>query len=223
MGFLDDLKRQADAARNAQTTDTASLERNTALADMACKSAFQYFATLAQQLNVLRPKSQHRYTLDKRHAFDGLERCAFRADARRKPLRGAEVYDHVVLMWTLKSGQRLQLVKDFLPDIEKLEARLRQSGANVQTEAVRNPANNKLVEMRYAFDADFAASVRVTPDHDRGRVAFQIVNVDALETVSVEFPAIELGSARLDELARWLVGEPNAFLKDGQNLRRIEP
>ena len=54
-------------------------------------------------------------------------------------------------------------------------------------------------------------------------VQFQIVNLDGFETVTVEFPAFEVGSARLDELARWLVGEPHTVsLKDGQQLRRVE-
>ena len=35
------------------------------------------------------------------------------------------------------------------------------------------------------------------------------------------FPAFEVGTARLDELARWITGEPNAFLRDGRNLRRV--
>jgi hypothetical protein len=36
VGFLDDLKRQADEAKARQNTDTGQLERNSALADAAC-------------------------------------------------------------------------------------------------------------------------------------------------------------------------------------------
>ena len=222
VGFLDDLKRQADAAKAAQTTDSAALARNAALVDAACKTSFVYFATLGQQLEVLQPASKARYHLDKRHVLDGLKCCEFRADARRKQLRGAEVYDHVVLNFQLKSGTRLTITKDFLPDIEKLDSRLRQAGATVDREAQRNPDNGKLQQMRYEFIADFFASIRLNPDHDRGIVQFQLMNLDGFETVTVEFPAFEVGSARLDELARWLVGEPHQFLKDGQQLRRVE-
>jgi hypothetical protein len=222
VGFLDDLKRQADATKAAQDTDSAALARHAALVDAACKTTFAYFVALGQQLDVLQPASKARYRLDNRHVFDGLKRCAFRADARRKTLRGAEVYDHVVLHFQLRGGTRIVITKDFLPEIEKLDARLRQSAATVDREAVRNPDNGKLQQVRYEFSADFHASVRLNPDHDRGVVQFQMQNLDGFESVSVEFPAIEIGSARLDELARWLVGEPNQFLKDGQQLRRVE-
>ena len=66
------------------------------------------------------------------------------------------------------------------------------------------------------------SSVRLLPDHDAARVDFQIINLDGFETVTVSFPAFEVGSARLDDLARWIVGEPNDFLRDGQHLRRVE-
>lgn len=222
MGFLDDLKRQADAARAAQSTDTAALERNAALADAACKTVFAYCHSLGQQLEVLKPVSKVRYALDKRTVLEALPMAAFRTDARRKVLRGTEVYDHVVMQCQLRRDQRLQIVKDFLPDIEKLESRLRQSGARFDAEPVRNPENNKLIEMRYTVPVDFNLAVRATPDHDTGWLRFQLGNLDGFETVHVDFPAIEVGSARLDELARWLVGEPHKFLAGGHNLRRIE-
>lgn len=222
MGFLDDLKRQADAARAAQSHDGAALDRNTALADAACKTVFGYFSTLGQQLAVLKPVSKVRYALDKRTVFDALPMVAFRADARRKQLRGAEVFDHVVLQCQLRRDERVQLVKDFLPDIEKLESRLRQSGARFDAEAVRNPLNNKLTEMRYVVPVDFTLAATATPDHDRGWIRFHLSNLDGFETIDVDLPSIEVGSARLDELARWLMGEPHRFLDGGHNLRRVE-
>ena len=99
VGFLDDLKRQADAAKALQHTDTGALARNAQLADAACRGAATYFGTLAQQLNVLRPRSKGVFRLDKRHAFESLQLGEFRADARRKQLRGADVFDHIALRW----------------------------------------------------------------------------------------------------------------------------
>jgi hypothetical protein len=222
VGFLDDLKRQADAAKAAETTDVGALQRNAALADAACNTAFKYMNSLVQQLNVLKPVSKATYWLDKRHAIDKLKLVEFRADARRKRLRGAEVFDHVVFRYVLKSNQRLSLTKNFINDIELLESRLRRSGAPMRNEAVKNPETGKLMEMRYEIICDFNASVHITPDHDTGRIRFELVNLDGFETVNVEFPAFEVGNARLDDLARWLMGEPNNFLKDGLNLRRVE-
>ena len=221
VSFLDDLKREAEEARAQQTQDIGALDRNTQLTDYACQSAARYFSTLCQQLNVLRPISTAVWRFDNRTSFSQLRFTDFRSDARMKKLRSSEVFDHVVLNFQAKTGQRVSLAKDFPPEIEKLEARLRQCGTNYESDIVRDPGHGRFVEKRFDFIADFHGSVRLLPDHDAGRIVFQIVNIDGFETVHVAFPAFEVGSARLDDLARWIVGEPHSFLKDGQHLRRV--
>ncbi len=221
MGYLEDLKRQADEALARQTQDIGSLQRNALLVDSASQSVARYMATLARQLNVLQPLCRAVYRFDNKHSFRQLRFTDFRSDSRMKKLRDAEVFDHVVLNFTAKTGTRVSLGKDFPPEIEKLEARLRQCGAFYEASVIRDPDNGKFVEKRFDFIADFQASVRMIPDHDAGAITFHIANLDGFETVSVVFPAFEVGSARLDELARWITGEPNAFLRDGQHLRRI--
>ena len=222
VGFLDDLKRQAEAIKAEQTIDVAALERNTLLVESACKTVFTYFDTLMRQLEVLKPVSRVRYVLDRRTSFDKLPLTGMKVDARRKKLRGSDVHDYIALHARLRNGQKLALVKDFLPDIEQIESRIRQSGAPVHAQAVRNPDNGKLQEMRYELAVDFALGVHVTPEHDRGRLHFKIINFDGFETVTAEFSALEVGSTRLDELARWLLGEPHRFLEGAQGLRRVE-
>ena len=122
----------------------------------------------------------------------------------------------------LTSGTPVSFVKNFLPDIEQLESRLHRSGARFTSETVRNPAAAKLPEMRYEPVADFEASVLIKPDHDAGRLRFELVNLDSFETVTIDFATFKIGSGRMDELARWIVGEPNTFLQGGQQLRRVE-
>lgn len=222
VSFLDDLKRQAEALQAQQNTDAAALARNTALTESACKTVFGYFNTLAAQLEVLKPVSPTRFPLDRQNTVDGLRLLDFRSDSRRKTLRGEEVFDHLVMHWRLVSGRAMQLTKDFLPDMEKLEARLRQGGAEVDAQTLRHPDNGKLQGKRYVFVADFFGMVRATPLHDTGRVQFQVNNIDGFESVSLELPATEVGSARLDELARWIVGQPHGFLKGAEKLRRTE-
>jgi len=222
MGFLDDLKRQAEEAKARIDNDNSQLERNTALADAALKAAAAYLSTLMHQLDVLRPRSKTTYRLDKRNAFADLQMTDFRTDARRKRLRGRDVHDHTSLRWRLNSGTKLQLVKDFPPDIEQLESRLRRGGVQFHAETVRDPDTNKLRQIRYDFTADFEAAVNINADHDAAKLRFEIINLDGLELVTVEFMAIEVGNGRMDDLARWIMGEPSGFLKGGRALRRVE-
>lgn len=222
MGFLDDLKRQADALKTQQGEDTALLARNAALVEAACKGAWQYCFDLAQQLNVLQPVPRHRISFDKTTAVDGLKRCEFRVDARKKMHRDQEVHDHVVIHAVQKTGQKLSLAKDFPPEIERLESRLRQAGITPDTQWVRQPDTGRLEHVRFTFTADIVLMAKILPDHDRGRLRFQLHNFDALESVTADFPARAVGSELLDQLARWLVGEPHTFLQQAESVKRVE-
>jgi hypothetical protein len=222
VGYLDDLKRQAEEAKAKQTLDVAALDRNAQVTEAACQTTFRYVASLAQQLNVLQPVSRTVFRFDARNVFRDLKMTGFRADSRMRRLRNAEVFDHVVLGFDLKSGVRVSLAKDFPPEIERVEARLTQCGISFHSEILKDADTGRFLEKRFEFLADFRGVVRMTPDHDSAWIQFQLVNLEGFETVTVKFPAYEVGTARLDELARWLVGEPNQFLRDGHAIRRVE-
>ena len=222
MGYLDELKRQADEARARNSVDLAALERNTLLTDGACNAAFRYLASLAQQLNVLQPVSKAAYRFDAKNTFRNLKMSNFRCDSRQRKNRNGEVFDYIVLGFDLKTGSTVTIAKDFPPEIDKLEARLTQCGARYTSEILNDPENGRFLEKRFEFKADFTGLVRLVPNHDTAWIQFQVVNLEGFETVSVQFPAFEVGSQRLDELARWIVGEPNGFLRGGENLRRVE-
>jgi hypothetical protein len=222
MSFLNDLKRQADALKTQNTEDAALLARNAALVEGACKAVWQYWLDLAQQLNVLQPVPPLRFSLDKATAIDQLKRGDFQVDARRKQHRGQEVFEHVVIHAVQKTGRMLTMRKDFPPEIERLEARLRQAGITPDTKWVRNEDNGRLEEVIFNFKADVTLIARLLPDHDQGLVRFQLNNFDSLETVTAEFPAREVGSELLDQLARWMVGQPNDFLRRAAQVKRVE-
>jgi hypothetical protein len=166
VGYLEELKRQADAALAQQTQDIGALQRNALLTDAACQTTSRYFGTLARQLNVLQPVSKAVWRFDSRTSFSQLRFTDFRADSRLKKLRDEEVFDHVVLSFAAKTGTRVTIAKDFPPEIEKLEARLRQCGAHYDSEVIRDPENGRFVEKRFELLADFQSSVRLLPDHD---------------------------------------------------------
>jgi hypothetical protein len=221
VGYLEDLKRQADDLLAQQRQDIGALQRNAMLTEAACHSTSRYLFTLARQLNVLQPVSKTLWWLDRKTSFSQLRFTEFRADSRMKKLRDAEVFDHIVLNFAARTGSRVTIAKDFPPEIEKLESRLRQCGVHYDSEVIRDADTGKFVEKRFDLIADFQSSVRVVPDHDSARIAFHIANIDGFDTVSVAFPAFEVGIKRLDELARWITGEPHAFLRDGEHVRRV--
>ena len=228
MSFLDDLKQQAKAREAQLRGDLAVIERHVAQVEQACQTVWRYFDDLGRQLEVLRPTSGARYTLDPRAVLEGLSFSDFMADLRKKrvrlgPLLERDLVEHIVLNARLASGQRVQLAKDFPPEIEKLEARLAQAGIRALGEARREAETGRFIEQRYDFVADLTAGVRVLPLHEEGRLQFVVRNLDGLATVKATFAATDVNIERLDELAKWWVGQPHRFLEGAQGVQRMEP
>ncbi len=222
MGFLDDLKKQAGNLQTQQDDAQRAIVRNTQLVEAAAKSVRAYLLELATNLEVIRPAPRVRYALDKRLVLEGLPRQEFRFDARRKLLRDVEVHDYMFVVAVVHGPRDQVMAKDFVNEMEGLERRLEQAAIFFRKEPVRQASDGRLQAMRYVFDADLQVSTRVLCDHDRGRLRFALRNLDGLESVDCEFPAHEISQARLDDLARWWVGEPNRFLEGALELKRSE-
>jgi hypothetical protein len=216
VSFLNDLKKQADQVRAGQNIDSAALEANIQATDSACQLIFRYWVDLCKQLNVLQPVSSGRYAFDNKTVFTDLRFSDYRSDIRKGPLFGRSVTDYVVLNCDLKTGKTLVLSKNFLTDIEKLEARIAQSGVVCRPDEIRNPDNGKLVEVRYEFEANIAARVRVQAQHETAQLGFTIDNFEGLGRWVIDFDAKAINVYLLDELAKWLVGQPNNFRSLGR-------
>ena len=227
MGFLDELRAQAEAVQSRRREDEADFERHALATDEACKRAFHYWLDLARQLDVLRPPVPARYAFDARHVLDGpaegLRFEDFQVDARRGRLHNLELYQQVVISCWVRGRRRLVIDKAFPDDIERTEARLAQAGVVVAGDAQRDAETGHFRGMRYEFEADVRVSVRLVPDPARARVRFVCSNLEGLASVHVEFDAAEVDVDLLDELARWWLGHPNRFLASGRVVERIEP
>jgi hypothetical protein len=211
VSFLNDLKKQADQVRADQNVDDSALQAHILATESACQLTFKYWIDLCKQLNVLQPASKGRYAFDNKTVFTGLKFTGYRLDIRNRPFGNRSVTDHVVLHCELQTGKTLALSKNFLTDIDKLQARITQSGVRCRPEEVRNPENGKLIEMRYEFEATIAARVLVQPQHDTGKLSFTLDNFEGLGRWVIEFDAKAINVYLLDELAKWMVGQPSTF------------
>ena len=222
MGFLDDLKRQAEALR-AQGDHQQRLQLHVVQAvEAAAASLRAYLLDLAQSLEAIRPAARVRYLLDKQAVLQDLPHEDFRFDARRSRVLDLEVIDHMHLNCQVRGRARVQLAKDFVTDIELLEGRLAQAGIPYERDTVRHPDSGHLQQIVYGFVPEVRLSMSVRCRHEQGRLHFVLRNLDGLETVSCSFTPEALTAWRLDELARWWAGAPHRFLQDAEDLRRVE-
>jgi hypothetical protein len=222
VSFLEELKQQARTIQTSASSERPEvLERNRRLAYGACQLAHNYWKELCEQLNVIRPPSTARYMIDGRHPLTDLVCSQFRAIPNMRMLPGGQSQiDSVMLAWQVSAERRERIEKDLPKDIERVRGGLRQAGIQANEVPVRNATTGRLQGTGFEFKAEVHAHVRVVPLPDTGRVRLTFCNLDQLERVDAEYPAVGLRQRLLDEIGRWIVGQPQRVLEYASEVRR---
>jgi hypothetical protein len=222
VSFLDELKQQTRTQQPA-ALDAEAAERNRRLAHGACRLAHDYWKELVEQLNLIRPPSHARYVIDGRHPLAGLVCSNFRVLPQiHVQHNGEPLYESVMLAWQAGDSRIEKFEKEAVKDIERVRAALAQAGVPAHEAPVVNRSTGRPQATSFEFRPIVAASVRVFPLPDQGKVRLVFSNIDQLERVEAEYPAAGLRQRLLDEIGRWIVGQTNQVLEYAGNVKRFQ-
>ncbi len=214
MSFLDQLKSQASAVQNQGAIQAQNLDANAAQAESACRIVQHYLGELAKQLNVLSPPAG-KFSLDGKTPWPAMKLVNFRTDARRKLLRGKEVFDYLAMGWQIvpQIGAPVggSVSVNFPPDLERVESRLAAGAVKHDRTEQRHPEKNTLQAIRFDYLTEARAYVNVKPDHDAAKIAFRVTNAAGFGVVNHVCPADKVQTGLLDELAKLIVAQPSRF------------
>lgn len=225
MSFLEELKHQAATTPLAapEAADAETRARNARLAQGALRITHDYWKEMVAQLNLIRPPSTGRYLLDGRRPLEDLRIGGLRVVPVTRGSHGGEVvFESIVLAWQVFSGRKTTIDKELPAEADRVRAALRQAGIQAHEAQRRDAASGRLLGTRFEFVADVAASIRVQPLPDSGRVRLVFCNLDQLERIEAEFPAVGMRPRQLDEIGRWIVGQPHRVLEYASEVRRFQ-
>ncbi|MDB5874870.1 MAG: hypothetical protein JWQ07_4312 [Ramlibacter sp.] len=215
MSFLNQLKSQATALQSQQTQANLNLEENTAQAEEACGFALRYLQALARHLNVIAPQAP-RFSLDGKTPWPAMKLIDFRVDSRKKMLRNKEVFDYCAIAWRVlpQIGAPVggTVTVNFPPDLQRVESRLAMGPVQHERKELRHPEKNTLQAIQFDYVTETRGNVVVTPEHDKGVLAFRLLNASGFGITNTVWPAPKVKTDVLDELAKLIVGEPNRFV-----------
>jgi hypothetical protein len=214
VSFLNQLKSQAKALQTQQIEQQLDLEANLLQTETACRHALHYLQDLAQNLNVIEPGGA-KFSLDGKTPWPAMKSTEFRVDARKKMLRGREVYDYLAMGWRIvpRAGEPVSGIVsvNFPPDLQRVEARLALGLVKHERKELRHPVKNSLQAIQFEYLTETRGNVVVTPDHDRATLAFRLLNTSGFGTTNTSFPTAKVKHELLDELAKLIVCESNSF------------
>lgn len=214
MSFLNQLKSQASALQTQQRSELQSFDASTERTEAACQKVWSYFSELSRQLDVIEPPGP-RFTLDGKTPWPAMKLVNFRADFRQKKLRNKDVYDYAAIGWNVvpQIGNPVggSVSANFPPDLLRIETRLAAGAVQHERKDVRHPDKNTLLAIRFDYVTQARGSVKVTADHEAGTLAFRVAGASGFEVLNSVWPATQVETGMLDELAKMIVAQPNTF------------
>ena len=215
MSFLNQLKSQASVLRSEQNVQLTHSEANTQLTEAAAKTAWLYVTELVEQLNVIGPNGPA-LSLDGKTPWPVMKLVDFRVDARKKMLRDQEVYDYIAVGWRMvpRDGDPVagSVSANFPPDLQRIEARLHVGAVQHERVNVRHPEKHTLQAIRFDYLTEARGGITITADHDDAKLAFRLRNAQGFVLVNTAYPAAQIQSHLLDELAKLMVGQASRFV-----------
>jgi hypothetical protein len=100
---------------------------------------------------------------------------------------------------------------NFLPELERVQARLSMGQVRHERKDQRDPESQQLLAYAFEYQTQARGFITLTAEHDTGQIAFRVSNVGGFEVLSTRYPAAQVTSGLMDELAKKLLGQPSRF------------
>ncbi len=209
MGLLDDLKKEAENAKNIEAAKTATITSSAAIVDKAMREAYFYVNELFKQLNVLKPVCPRVYDMQDVGRFKGLVQQEYRIEYRTKLIKDTEHFDVATITFK-RTSPSFFTVKLDAEKIERFRNILWQGGLKFTSEQHHNERRNVIGET-FTIAMEVSCAVEIIGDYENGVVRFKMKNMDEFGPTTYTLEPSAIGTASLEELAKTLIGKESDF------------
>lgn len=224
MGLLDDLKQQAESRKVQEQTNEAQKAQNLQVVNTALRGVFQYFTEFANSLNILKPDVTRSFYLEATTKFDNLAQGSYRVRDRRKTIDHRDYFEEVTLRFSWSGPQPLIVERDTPALIQRLRDSLAGYNLRYECREVRNE-RGAVERAIFTIEPEVIADATFAGNWDTGKVRLTLKNVEMLGAIDFQYETTEVEGALFEELAKLLLGKPNALrtLGNYQEMLRTTP
>ena len=208
--LLEQLRAQAESVSakrvRAQEVSIEVLER----IDRRLHAIFQYFDEASKLLQIIGSPIERSFTLAQIAHYQGMSFDRGSVMFRKKPVQQRDVYDHVVVYYTLK-GPAPPPVQVTIRRSPEVERQLRSANIEYRSETdstVRGGAAHNIIHISDGLRCE----VRFDPDFANDSIIVTLRNVDRFEPVILDFQTTALETDALDDLVNLMLGKTSQFL-----------
>jgi hypothetical protein len=210
MGLLDELKLQAEQAKQQREDASNAAENDSQLINGKLHKIFHYFRELAEQLEVIQPPTDLAFPVHGVGDMANLRLKNFSADYRRR-IDGytfTDLIDYVTLTFSYSSPQKFVVDRQESWQAERLREYLGRHSILFELEERKNP-RGLLENAQFTIPWEVRTYIRVKGDEARRQIIFAMRNVERLGEQEFIFSAERVDDALLDEFVRFMLGQPN--------------
>jgi len=217
MGLLDELKQQADALRQQQQQSAAERNQSLLRAHAKLKDALHYWIELFNSLNVIKPAIPRNYYLDSGVArFDGLMQCDYNVSGHHLTQDHRDYIDAMALRFRCVADRKVTIEKQGDRLVQQLREHLFVNNLRFDLQEIRNERG--YVERGiFTLYCDVPVLINIAADLDTSLIRIITRNFAALGEYEYVYDYDEFGSEIMEELAKAILGKPNAFRALGRH------
>lgn len=209
--LLEQLREKSQALRAQGEAARRPFEEALKEIDRILWRAFRWLDEASSHLEVIHPRVGHVFHL---HNLLTIECPKFErgfVSFRRRAVAATEVLEHVEFFYRLEGEKPLTLRLNPLAS-PGVEERLRASTLPYQYTTEHD--EKRIVRFGlFQVQPVISASVRFEPDYHQQRVQVTLRNVDRFESVSLDFAPDKVDESALEDLVKFMMGEPSGFLR----------
>lgn len=214
MSLLDQMKRQAQDALDAQEANAKLSAETIGHRNRVLRDAFDYWREFSNLTNVIQPEFPYGFQIPRVGEMKQLKLMELFADFRYKVIghhNFSDEIDYATLYFFYKSDQVLTFQRD-IEVASLVEDSLWRYGITHTTEHVKNELH-RLVAVDFKVPCVIKGSVTLSVVEEKPEFKLHVKNAAKLGEMELFIPFQRVNEALLDELSKLIMGQDEQFWK----------
>lgn len=225
MGLLDELKQQADALRLKQQASQEERSQSVLRAHAKLKDALHYWVELFNSLNILKPAIARSYYLDSGAAgFDNLMQSDYNVNGHHVTRDHRDYIDAVALRFRCIAERKVTIEKQGDRLVQQTREHLWTNNLRFEVKEIRNE-RGYLERGLFTLNCEVPVMINIAADLENSHIKIITANFETLGKYEYYYDYDEFGNQIMEEIAKAIIGKPNAFRTLGrhQQAMRVTP
>lgn len=220
MAFLDDLKKEAEAQKLHEQTQTqsklAAVSQNFLLVQTRYKEIHHYLRELANQLNVLNQDIQRAYMIEGFGLINDFRPRDYALSVDSIRIGQKDFANTMIFRFKCATEKNITFERNMPNQIDSVKEYFWQNNLKYQCTEFKN---DRGLVSRAIFNVsnEIPVTFRFSADFENARIALQVKNFNGLTVNEYMYEANELNTDFLEELAKYVLGKPSQFPELGRH------